>query len=470
MTRMRTDSQKNKALVVGLGISGVGAARLLQKLGFAVAVSDQRTSTELDEVLQSLLEIGISEFETGGHSEEFFIDRDLIIVSPGVPLALPIFAKARQRGCEIIGEVELAARYADCPLVALTGTNGKTTTVTALGEIFAAAKINTFVGGNLGRPAVEMANERFAAAILELSSFQLEGIKSFHPRIAIILNLTPDHQDRYPDTAAYLKAKTEICRNQKRSDFLLLNRDDSQLTAYGISLQNRRQGGEDIPEILFFSVEQEVEIGASWLKDEITIKARCLNGVELEKFIKSPTPKLPGAHNRSNYLAALLASLVWGIDEEIIISSLNSFAGIAHRLEFVGSRNGLDFYNDSKATNIDAVIKAVTSFEKPLVLLLGGYDKGADFTVLDSYLKNGLRELIPFGRAADAVAQQLPAYDQGFRAPDLRSAVERAVTVAQSGDVVLLAPGCASFDEFSNYMERGDTFRSLVADGGDGTP
>ncbi len=458
---LQKNSQK-KALVVGLGVSGIAAARLLQKQGWQVAVSDQREAQELEPVLQTLADFGISEFETGGHSEKFFLNRDLIVVSPGVPLILPIFTAVRRNGCEIIGEVELAARFTDCPLVALTGTNGKTTTVTVLGEIFAAAGINTFVGGNLGRPAVEMAKERFSAAILELSSFQLEGIKSFHPKIAIILNLTPDHQDRYPDTAAYLEAKTAICQNQKRSDFLLLNRDDPQLKAYGVAMQSRRLAGENVPETLFFSVEQEIETGASWLKDEITIKVPCPDGGFIERSIKAPTPKLPGAHNRSNYLAALLTSLAWGIDEETIISTLNTFAGIAHRLEHVASRAGVDFYNDSKATNIDAVIKAVASFERPLVLLLGGYDKGADFTVLERYLKQGLRELIPFGRAADEVARQLSVYDQGFRAPDLRGAVDRAVAVARPGDVVLLAPGCASFDEFKNYQERGDTFRSLV--------
>ena len=462
MTQTRTDSQKRKALVVGLGVSGVAAARFLQQLGWAVAVSDQRSATELGAVLQLLAEIGVTEVETDGHCEKFFFNRDLIVVSPGVPLSLPIFTVARRSGCEIIGEVELAARHTDCPLVALTGTNGKTTTVTVLGEIFAGAGVKTFVGGNLGRPAVEMAQERFAAAILELSSFQLEGIKSFHPKIAIILNLTPDHQDRYADTTAYLEAKTAICRNQERPDFLLLNRDDSELAAYGVLMQTRRQAGENVPEILFFSVAREVEMGASWLTDRITIKARSLDGIYFERSLKAPTPKLPGAHNRSNYLAALLAALVWGIKEEIIVATLNAFVGIAHRLEYVGSQAGIDFYNDSKATNIDAVIKAVTSFERPLILLLGGYDKGADFTVLDCCLKKGLRELIPFGRAAAEVVRQLPGYDKGFRAPDLQSAVERAVSVAQPGDVVLLAPGCASFDEFKNYQERGDTFRTMV--------
>ncbi len=466
---MNKSSQKNsqkKALVVGLGVSGIAAARLLREQGWLVAVSDQREAQELEPVLQTLADFGIIEFETGGHSEKFFCHRDLIVVSPGVPLSLPIFAAARRSGCEVIGEVELAARYSGCPLVALTGTNGKTTTVTVLGEIFSAAGINPFVGGNLGRPAVEMAQERFGAGILELSSFQLEGIESFHPRVAIILNLTPDHQDRYSDTAAYLAAKTAICKNQGKADFLLLNRDDPQLTAYGATLNRRRQAGENLPELLFFSVGQEVERGASWLDDQITIKTRDLAGVSLERSFKAPSPKLPGAHNRSNYLAALLAALVWGIDEQIIVSTLNAFTGIAHRLEYVGSRAGVDFYNDSKATNIDAVIKAITSFEQPLVLLLGGYDKGADFTVLDRYLSKNLRELIPFGRAADEVGLQLPGYDKGFRAVDLQSAVARAVSVAEPGDVVLLAPGCASFDEFQNYQERGDRFRTLVREAG----
>ena len=466
MTQTRIDSQKKKALVVGLGVSGIAAVRFLHLRGWVVAVSDQRSATELEEVLQTLAKIGISDFETGGHSEKFFLNRDLIVVSPGVPLALPIFKVVRQSGCEVIGEVELAARHSTSPLVALTGTNGKTTTVTLLGEIFAAAGIKTFVGGNLGRPAVEMAEEQFASAILELSSFQLEGIDSFHPRIAIILNLTPDHQDRYPDTQAYLKAKTAICRNQESADFLLFNRDDPELTAFASLIKARRQAGENVPELLFFSVEQEVESGASWLEDKITIKARSLDGSYLVRELKAPLPKLPGAHNRSNYLAALLVALVWGIKEEIIVSTLNAFTGIAHRLEYVGSRSGVDFYNDSKATNIDAVIKAVSSFEKPLVLLLGGYDKGADFTVLEGLLKQGLRELIPFGRAAVEVARQLPVYDKGFKASGLQSAVDRAVNVAQPGDVVLLAPGCASFDEFKNYQERGDTFRALVRDAG----
>ncbi len=456
----------SKALVVGLGVSGLAAARFLQQQGWAVACSDQGSASSLGKVLQTLSDIGISEIETGGHSEKFFLDRDLIVVSPGVPLTLPVFTVPRQRGCEVIGEVELAARHCHCPLLALTGTNGKTTTVTLMGEIFAAAGINTFVGGNLGRPALEMVQPQFAAGILELSSFQLESIERFHPRIATILNLTPDHQDRYLDTAAYLQAKTAICQNQDNSDFLLLNHDDPLLKDFGCGLQVCRQAGENVPEVLFFSIEQGVESGASWLADKITIRARTLEGNEIVRELKAPISKLPGAHNRSNYIAALLAALIWGIEDKVIISALNDFNGIAHRLEYVGSRAGVDFYNDSKATNIDAVIKALSSFERPLVLLLGGYDKGADFASLDGYLKQGLRELVPFGRAATEVCRQLPEYTNEFIAKNLKSAVERALAIAESGDVVLLAPGCASFDEFKNYQERGDVFRALLQSAG----
>ncbi|MBN2706777.1 MAG: UDP-N-acetylmuramoyl-L-alanine--D-glutamate ligase, partial [Deltaproteobacteria bacterium] len=385
-----------------------------------------------------------------------------IVVSPGVPLTLAGLAAARREGCEIIGEVELAARHCVVPVLALTGTNGKTTTVTLLGDIFAAAGIDTFVGGNLGRPAVEMTSRPFTAAILELSSFQLEAIAGFHPRVAAILNVTPDHQDRYADADSYLAAKIAICRNQGRADFLLLNYDDPQLKTFGLGMQARRQQGESVPEVIFFSVEQELETGASWLNDKVIIRAGTRHGDYEEREIAAPSLKLPGAHNRANCLVAWLMAAVWGVADTPIRTTLSRFAGIAHRLEYVGSRAGVDFYNDSKATNIDAVRKAVGSFARPLVLLLGGYDKGADFSLLEPFLKQNLREMVPFGRAANAVVQQLPAYDRGFKAPDLQSAVERALQVAQAGDVVLLAPGCASFDEFKNYVERGETFRALL--------
>ena len=460
---MQAANPDRKALVVGVGISGVAAARTLLGQGFQVAVSDRRSAIELKETIKELVKLGINEIETSGHSEAFFDNQDLIVVSPGVPLSLPILTHARAQGCEIIGEVELAARLSELTLLALTGTNGKTTTVSLLGEIFQAAGVNVFVGGNLGRPAVEMAETKFAAAILELSSFQLEGVVSFHPRIAIILNLTPDHQDRYADSSAYLAAKVRICENQGCDDFLLLNFDDSILRVFGNEILIQRRAGENVPQVLFFSVVEDLDTeGASWIDDKIVIKAGCLDGSLLRREFRAPDVKLPGAHNRSNYLTALLTALVFGLDEKIALSVMSSFSGIPHRLEYVGTKAGVDYYNDSKATNIDAVIKAISSFDKPLVLLLGGYDKGADFFLLDECLKGRSCTIIPFGKAADTVVSQLPAYDSGFRAQNLKIALEQAVNIAKPGAVVLLAPSCASFDEFANYEERGEIFRELV--------
>lgn len=460
---MQAAHPEKRALVVGLGISGIAAVRTLRARGYQVAVSDRRSEAELQEVLVEIVKLGVVEIETSSHNDKFFEKRDLIVVSPGVPLSLPVLSRARAAGCEIIGEVELAVRLSNSTLIALTGTNGKTTTVTLLGEIFKAAVVNTFVGGNLGRPAVEMAESSFDAAILELSSFQLEGVIDFHPRIAIILNLTPDHQDRYVDSAAYLAAKVRICSGQGRNDFLLLNRDDVQLEDFGQKLRSRRQAGENLPQVIFFSVSEDPgENSASWLGDEIVIRARTLTGDSLQRKFMAPLIKLPGAHNRSNYLAALLVALIFGLDEAVAFTAMKSFSGIPHRLEHVGSRAGVDYYNDSKATNIDAVIKAVSSFKRPIILLLGGYDKGADFTLLREPLQNKLHALIPFGRAAATVASQLLDYDQGYRAVNLEAALKQAEALSRSGDIVLLAPGCASFDEFANYEERGDRFRQLV--------
>ncbi len=466
---MPETEREQRALVVGLGISGVAAVRLLLAQGFQVAVSDRRPKAELEEILADLVRAGISEIETAGHSEAFFDNRDLIVVSPGVPLALPVFTRPHEQGCEIIGEVELAARFSAAELLALTGTNGKTTTVSLLGEIFTAAEKNVFVGGNLGRPAVEMVDSGCETAILELSSFQLESVSTFKPRVAIILNLTPDHQDRYVDSDAYLAAKTRISQAQGRDDVLILNYDDANLRAFGAELKSRRQTGENLPEILFFSVTETLAgNGASWITDRIEIKAETLNGQPLLVELKAPVIKLPGSHNRANYLAALLTALICELDSETVLKSMGNFAGISHRLEFVGSRNGVDYYNDSKATNIDAVIKAVSSFEKPLLLLLGGYDKGADFSLLTEHLQNNnVRQLIPFGQAATEIKRQLSQYAQDFQAANLESALRQAETLAEPGEVVILAPGCASFDEFVNYEARGDRFRELVKRGGE---
>jgi len=460
---MQLGSPDRKALVAGIGISGIAAVRVLRDQGFQVAVSDQSSASKMSEIIAELTELGVSEIETSGHSEAFFTGRDLIVVSPGVPLSLPVLQNAKMQGGEIIGEVELAVRLSDIDILALTGTNGKTTTVSLLGEIFESVGSSVFVGGNLGRPAVEMVGAEFDTAILELSSFQLEGVVNFQPRIAIILNLTPDHQDRYASTEDYLAAKMRICGGQERDDFLIVNYDDQKLREIGRDYQNRRQTGESCPRVVFFSVEQELDLsGGSWVGDNIVIKTETLPGKKLDLRLKAPAVKLPGRHNRANYLAAFLTAVIFGLEEKAVLKGLQDFAGIAHRLEFVGTQAGVDYYNDSKATNIDAVIKAVESLQKPLLLLLGGYNKGADFSLLEEPLKGKLRSLIPFGPAAAEIVKQLPEYDRGLQALNLEAALKKAVALAEPGDVVLLAPGCASFDEFANYEARGDRFRELV--------
>jgi UDP-N-acetylmuramoylalanine--D-glutamate ligase len=452
-----------EVLVVGIGVSGRAAARFLRKQGRTVAVSDRRPAAELKEILPELEELGISEIETGGHTSRFFVNRRLIVVSPGVPLDLEPLAAARARGVEIIGELELACRESRLPLVGVTGTNGKTTTVTLLGEILAADGRRVFVGGNLGRPAVEMTTGEYDLAVLELSSFQLESIAGFHPGIAVVLNLTPDHQDRYPDPAAYLAAKAAISRNQQREDFLLLNLDDPHLAAHGRALAARRAAGDLLPRIVWFSLEQEVAGGACWRAGRIVLNLPAAEG-RLE--LAAPKLKLPGGHNRSNALAALLAARLQGVSDETILKVLAGFSGVPHRLEYLGEVDGVACYNDSKATNLDAVVKAVESFDRPLVLLLGGHDKGADFAVLAPLLARRDCRVIAFGAAGKKIAGQLPGLVSGDPARNLLEAWQRARAAARSGEVILLAPGCASFDEFSSYRERGEAFRRLVAAAG----
>ena len=462
---MSTRNEKRAAkLVVGLGLSGLAAAAFLCRRGEPPAVSERRPAAEISELLGKLEELGVTEVETGGHRPEFFCGRRQIVASPGVPSELPALVAARAAGAEIIGEIELAARAIDVPLIAVTGTNGKTTTVNLLDEVFKAAGKKVFAGGNLGRPALEMTEDDYELGVWELSSFQLETVASgFRSKVAVILNLSPDHQDRYVDTEAYLAAKARISMNQTKDDYLLLNLDDPHLAAYGRALAARRAAGVSLPRLLWFSCRREVETGVSWQDDEIVMCLPQAGGGRRIERLSAPTLRLPGEHNRSNFLAALLASHLVGLENEVIIAAAASFEGLAHRLEFVGEVDGVSWYNDSKATNLDAVIKAVESFTAPLVLLLGGRDKGADFSTLISTLRSRVRLLLPFGEAGDKIVRELAELKPEVPACELAAAVARARREAESGEVVLLSPGCASFDEFADYRARGDMFRHLVA-------
>ena len=453
-----------KVLVVGLGVSGLEMTRFLCRQGALVSVSDNRSAAELEDVLAQLKELPLAELETGGHSSSLFRQQDLIVVSPGVPWSLEILRQARTENIPVVGEIELASRFIREPLVGLTGTNGKTTTVTLLGEMFKAAGRRAFVGGNIGIPAVAMLqpDTDWELGILELSSFQLEGIVEFRPRVAVILNVTPDHQDRYRNENAYLAAKMNIMKNQRRSDFLLLNVDDDRLALQYRQLEERWLSGEEISRPLPFSCRTGLELGGSFIGGHIYCRLPGENGGRRDLELPVPPLKLAGEHNRSNMLAAFMVGLLFGLEPEGMLASLATFAGLHHRLEYVSRVAGIDYVNDSKATNLDAVAKAIVSFEQPVVLLLGGRDKGAKFSDLEEVLGGRVREIIPFGEAAALVARQLPHFCAGIKALNLQEAVAAAACSAHPGDVVLLSPGCASFDEFSNYKQRGDAFVRLV--------
>jgi len=466
---MQADPKKNElqgknVLVVGLGVSGVAVARFLCRQGALVSASDSRSAKELAEAVSQLKLLPLSELETGGHTVSLFLQQDMIVASPGVPFSLEVLEQARSRDIPVIGEIELASRFMKVPLIGLTGTNGKTTTVTLLGEIFNAAGRKAFVGGNIGTPAVDMLlpDAGWELGILELSSFQLEGMVDFRPRVAVILNVTPDHQDRYADEDAYLAAKMSIMKNQQRSDYLLLNIDDEQLEIQYRKLEKRWLNGEEISRPLPFSCRTTLNLGGNFLDQCISYHLPGEGGKVISAKITVPSLKVVGEHNRSNMLAAFMVGLIYGLEPKVMISVLASFGGLAHRLEYVSRVAGIDYVNDSKATNIDAVAKAIVSFEQPVVLLLGGRDKGARFADLENILGGRVREIVPFGEAAELIARQLPHFCAGIKAANLQEAVVAGTRLAHSGDVVLLSPGCASFDEFSNYKQRGNAFISMV--------
>ncbi len=453
-----------RVLVLGLGTSGVAVAEFLASRGVRLSVSDRRPAVELAADLRRLQEQGLlEEVETGGHTEALCRRQDLIVVSPGVPLDIPPLQAARQAGIPVIGEVELAANYITAPLIGITGTNGKTTCVTLLGEVCRQAGRRTFVGGNIGTPIIRMAAGRdWDLGVIELSSFQLESTVFFHPRLAVLLNVASDHQDRYDNFGDYLAAKMAIARAQDRRDCLLFNLDDPLLAAQYQAWEERWAAGEEVPRPVPFSCRSPLETGGCLHHGQLHCRVVDLAGRPRECRVELPELRLAGAHNRSNMLAVFLAGFIFGLEPAVMLSAMAAFRGLPHRLEYVGRVKGVDYVNDSKATNLAAVLSAIGSFSNPIVLLLGGRDKGADFSRLAEHLGGRVREIVPFGEAAAAIARQLPHFYAGVMAPDLRGAVALAAELARPGDVVLLAPGCASFDEFAGYHERGAAFKNLV--------
>jgi len=443
------DVNNKRVLVVGLGKSGVASALFLKKQGARVTVSDTKSGDELRNEIPVLLDHGIT-VETGGHGDRTFRGQDLIVVSPGVPVDAEPLVQARALGENVIGEVELAAQFLPGPIVAITGSNGKTTTTTLTGEIMTAGGFPTLVGGNIGTPAISLAEHAKpeTVIVLEISSFQLETIQAFRPKVAVVLNVTPDHLDRHRTFEVYVDAKARIFENQQRSDFAVLNADDPTCLAMG--------GARTRAQVVWFSRQKEVQRGA-WVRDG-NIVFRDVGG-QREIMQVSEIP-LKGAHNLENVLAAVCAGALMGCAPEKIREAVHDFKAVEHRLEFVATIRGVDYYNDSKATNVDATIKALESFPANIHLILGGKDKGSDYTVLNDLLRQRVKRVYTIGAAAAKIESQIKA--EVVPAETLENAIRKAHAAAVAGDVVLLAPACASFDQFKNYEHRGQVFKEIV--------
>ena len=448
-----------RVLVVGLGKSGVASALFLKKHGARVTVSDTKSGDELRNEIPMLLDHGIT-VETGGHGERTFRGQDLIVVSPGVPVDAPPLVQARSLGGSVIGEIELAAQFLPGPIVAITGSNGKTTTTTLAGEVMTAGGFPTLVGGNIGTPAISLAEraQPETVIVLEVSSFQLETIQTFRPKVAVVLNVTPDHLDRHRTFEVYADAKARIFENQLGSDFAVLNADDP--TCVTMAARTKAQ-------VFWFSRQKEVPQGAWVREDNIVFRdARSESKTPQREIMQVSEIPLKGAHNLENVLAAVCVGMLMGCPPEKIRQAVKNFKAVEHRLEFVATIGGVDYYNDSKATNVDATIKALESFPANIHLILGGKDKGSDYTVLNDLLRQRVKRVYTIGAAAAKIKSQIISAKDGgpelVHAETLENAIRKAHAAAQPGDIVLLAPACASFDQFKSYEHRGKVFKEIV--------
>lgn len=448
------DLKGKRVLVVGLGKSGLAAALFLRRRGARVTVSDVRSAEALANDIPALLEEGIM-VESGGHGLLTFRRQDLIVVSPGVPLDTPELQQVKAFGLPIIGELELAARFLKGQVVAITGSNGKTTTTSLLGAIFEEAGFPTAVGGNIGVPVIALIDQSTDAtwSVLEVSSFQLESTEEFHPKIAVILNITPDHLDRHGTFENYARAKERIFAKQTEQDFTVLNAENAPAASAAARTQGR---------IYWFSLERPVKRGV-WVEGGF-IHFRADENTAPEKVMPLSGIPLKGEHNVENVLAAVCAARLAGAQIAAIRSAVEKFKAVEHRLEYVATLNGVEFYNDSKATNVDATAKAVAAFSGGIHLILGGKDKNSDYTQLEELLRSRVRAVYTIGSAASKIESQLRGVVSLHSCETLDKAVNAAATAAHPGDVVLLAPACSSFDQFENYEHRGRVFKQLVND------
>jgi UDP-N-acetylmuramoylalanine--D-glutamate ligase len=452
-------------VVVGLGRTGLAAARFLHQQGARIVATDTANEAALGDTVAQLRHMDI-EIELGAHSSRAFQESDLIVVSPGVSHTIAPIAEARSKGIKVVGEIELAARFIQAPIVAVTGTNGKTTTTELLGQMLQNSGINTFVGGNIGNPLIEYVSsgQKEQLVVAEISSFQLDTIDRFRPKVSILLNITADHLDRYPDFEAYADSKIRIFENQQADDIAVLNGSDPLIRSKTKDIKSQR---------LFFPALKAGEQGAVLNGKRIILNLDRLKPIQSE--IRNPQSAirnrdylditriaLMGRHNHENVCAASLAALAAGGTVKGIQQTLVEFKGLPHRLERVATINDILFYNDSKATNVDGVLRALDCFSRPIVLLMGGRDKGGNFKVLAEPIGKRVKELIVMGEAAEPIKDALGRLVPTRMAESMDAAVAAAFADANPNEVVLLSPGCASFDWYGSYAERGEDFRRAV--------
>ncbi|MEG2866574.1 MAG: UDP-N-acetylmuramoyl-L-alanine--D-glutamate ligase [Terrisporobacter sp.] len=445
---------KNKnILLVGLAKTGVSTIKLLDKLGANIIVNDIKDEEKLKDILTELKDIKNAEYILGYHPKNVN-HIDLAVVSPGVPLHLPFILKLKEEKIEIIGEVELAYRLSKNPLfIGITGTNGKTTTTSLVGEIFKEAKRDTYIVGNIGNPVIETVEHTDENSVLvtELSSFQLESIVDFKPKVSAVLNLSPDHLNRHHTMENYIEAKGNIFKNQDKYDFTVLNYDDEQVRV----LQSKCKG-----KVIFFSRKEKLDQGVYLDADnniviDIDEKIVLLNKKELS---------LPGGHNLENCMAAIAMSYVCNVDLNTLKHVLKTFKAVEHRLEYVKTLNDIMFVNDSKGTNPDSTIKAVQSYESPVILIAGGYNKDSDYNELLEISKDNVKALVLMGETADTIEEcaKTKGYKTIIRVSNMKEAVEASYDLAKKGDVVLLSPACASWDMYKSFEVRGNDFKENV--------
>jgi len=445
------DLSGQKTLIIGWGKTGIASARFLAVRGAQVAVTDAKDLSLEGDVLPHLGQDLRASVEWVRYDSSALSSVDMVVPSPGVPPFHPLLKEAMERGIPVVSELELASRYLQTPMIAITGTNGKTTTTTLIGEILAASGRKVFVGGNIGNPLANyVAGPQDADyAVVEVSSFQLQWVEAFHAFAALLLNTTCDHVDYHGSFEAYRAVKERIFSNQGKGDLAVLNADEPRSAVLAESMPSR---------VRFFSSSQSVNVGLYREGEQLIYR----NGQGGRESYPLNMIRLPGAHNIENVMAAILACRACGCTREEVIQAVANFSGVAHRIEFTREIGGVKFYDDSKGTNVGAVKRAIESFSEPLVLLMGGRDKDGDFESLSDLLANRVKALVLFGEAREKIRERIGGIVPTLMAPTLNEAIAAAREQACAGDVVLLSPGCASFDEFNNYKARGEFFQEEV--------